>query len=291
MAGQRLLGVWDNVAAALSFGGAIILAADVLMRAHETGAEPVGLLVVGEGDRDEAADAAIAAWDALDGVGEARVVADLEEALAETRGVETWPPLSSEGVSGYVYGRTAGAQGFYARHGFVPALTCRLEHRSWADDLLGGGPVVACHLKDDGLGPARSNADHDAWFAFFERAGERARFVLVGLETPDERIAALPNVVVAREEGSGPGRDLALVERAAAFMGMASGPCNMAIFGTRPYAMYKNSDHHAEEMAEELGDADRYPFAHPGQYVLRVDETAEELTGRLDELLSVRASA
>ena len=60
-------------------------------------------------------------------------------------------------------------------------------------------------------------------------------------------------------------------------MGMMSGPANMALFGENPYLIFKNPDHHAKEMAIELGDKDQYSFALPGQRVLRIWDTTTNL--------------
>src|SRR2546422_7475000 len=44
-----------------------------------------------------------------------------------------------------------------------------------------------------------------------------------------------------------------LISLADGFMGMASGLCQMAIFGRKPYAIFKHPDHHrSEEHTSEL---------------------------------------
>ena len=78
---------------------------------------------------------------------------------------------------------------------------------------------------------------------------------LVGNEDVDNRITELPNVLLSRNFQSNISRDLAIIQISCAFMGMASGPCNMAIFSEIPYVIYKNPDHDAEQMALELGKA------------------------------------
>ena len=71
--------------------------------------------------------------------------------------------------------------------------------------------------------------------------------------------------------------DLALIQACPLFMGMMSGPANMALFGNNPYLIFKNPDHHAAEMALEIGNNDHYPFALGYQKVLRIWDTAEIL--------------
>ena len=94
----------------------------------------------------------------------------------------------------------------------------------------------------------------------------------------------LPNVILSRDYGSSLSRDLALIQTASIFMGMTSGPCNMALFSDIPYAIYKNPDHDVEEMAIELGKADRFPFAMPFQKIMRIFETGDNLMAEFANL-------
>ena len=139
-------------------------------------------------------------------------------------------------------------------------------------------PVVV-HLKNNPREQGCSNANFDAWFTFFERCVLRydVKFILVGNETTDQRILGLPNVLVAQGVEGNLSRELALIQTALAFMGMASGPCNMAVFSDVPYVIFKNPDHHVRETALELGQADRFPFAVGFQKLLREFETADRL--------------
>ena len=61
------------------------------------------------------------------------------------------------------------------------------------------------------------------------------------------------------------------------FLGMASGPCNVAIFSKIPYAIYKNPDHHSKEMKRELGTKDHFSFAGSYQKIYRMKETEANL--------------
>ena len=139
-------------------------------------------------------------------------------------------------------------------------------------------PVVV-HLKNNPREKGCSNADQEAWCDFFMRCAKDydVLFILIGNEEISDRLKKLPNVLVARDQGSTLSSELALIEQAAIFMGMASGPCNMAIFNDVPYVIYKNPDHHVREMKEEMGDSDRFSFSKPFQKLLRKKETPDGL--------------
>jgi hypothetical protein len=51
-----------------------------------------------------------------------------------------------------------------------------------------------------------------------------------------------------------------------------------------PYAVFKNPTHHKEEMLDEIGKNDHYPFAHKFQKVLRTKETVNLLLAELDDM-------
>jgi hypothetical protein len=67
---------------------------------------------------------------------------------------------------------------------------------------------------------------------------------------------------------------------------MASGPCAMAMFSAVPYVIYKNPSHHVQEMIEELGAADHFPFSLPCQKITRGYETSAMLLADFESLLS-----
>ncbi len=224
-------------------------------------------------------------------------------AAASLRGIsgcwvaDSLPPL--EIVNGAIwprrpeahpYGSTLVVQQLY-RHGLAPRpLRVKLEATARARMFLARrawpNVPVALHLKNNPAEQGCSNANFAAWREFLAGAGRRCAvtFVLVGSEPVDDAIRELPNTVVAADEGVDLGRDLGLIEQSRFFMGMASGPCNFAIFNRKPYAIFKNPDHHAEAMQAELGSGDAFPFATAGQRLLRVFETPEILTREFELL-------
>ncbi|SDT94556.1 hypothetical protein SAMN05444156_0963 [Verrucomicrobium sp. GAS474] len=137
--------------------------------------------------------------------------------------------------------------------------------------------IIAVHLKNSFQDPL-SNADFHAWGAFFQRyVGHPFLFVLVGNESLPVSFSTLSNVVVLAEYGLNLGRDLAVIRAADAFLGMATGPCNMALCGSKPYLIFKNPHHHVEEMLREYKHFNRPPFASPHQNMYRVFEDAHLL--------------
>lgn len=107
----------------------------------------------------------------------------------------------------------------------------------------------------------------------------QAHFGLVGDDPVAAPFGTLSNVSIAKDDGIALERSLALIQAAGLFMGMMSGPANMALFGKKPYLIFKNPDHHALEMTEEIGTGDRYSFATERQRVLRIWDTTENLAG------------
>ena len=144
------------------------------------------------------------------------------------------------------------------------------------------------HLKNATHEQSQSNANFGEWAAFLKVCTSRydVKFILIGNERLPDQIRRLPNVIVSQDLGSSLARDLALVQTACAFMGMASGPCSVAIFSDIPYLIYKHPDHHQEEMAQELGDGQRFSFATPAQKILREFETNKILMSEFTRLYS-----
>lgn len=232
----------------------------------------------------------LGALEALEGIGTCYVcgsVAALRDLVgAGSQRYVPWPAFDDRARSKHPYGSTVYAQSFYRARGFVPHLACKPEARLWAhrfvEDYVAPDLPVVVHLKNNPAAPGESNANADAWPAFFEACRGRydVRFLLIGDDELDGRVRALPNVLVTRERGATLAQDLALIQHAFAFMGMASGPCNMAIFSDTPYVIYKHPDHHPDEMHAELGEADHFPFGTPLQRFVRAFETPEDLLAR-----------
>lgn len=290
-AATRLLGVWDTRKAPLTLGGSLIFIEELLIECRLrslkqsfdialTGPLPVNLPTEKPLSREDVvAVPALAVFFEFDVVRDVFAVTQSEAAeLAGAGERELWP-LVSDGS--YRYGTTLPAQKYFREHGQLPDLPCGLaaRKRAWEfyrDEVHPALPVVI-HLKNASGRPSESNADLDAWYHLFSADRTGVKFIMIGNEDPGERFRALPNVVLTQDRGHDLGRDLGLIEMALVFMGMASGPANLAIFNAAPYVIFKNPDHHAAEMKEELGERDHVCFARPLQKILRVKETGEGL--------------
>ncbi|MDD5687480.1 MAG: hypothetical protein PHE88_06585 [Elusimicrobia bacterium] len=196
----------------------------------------------------------------------------------------TWPLFNERQGLKYIYGSTLYIQDYFKKYGFIPRLSCEDQSLKWAisfiKDHVGSDMPIAVHLKNKPNEMAnRSNADFDVWLNFFNSCYRNygAKFILIGDEKIDDRMTGLPNVLVSRYFDSNLSRDLALVQVSFAFMGMASGPCAMALFNEAPYVVFKNPGHHNQEMLSELGSADKFLFAGQFQKILRKFETEEIL--------------
>jgi hypothetical protein len=178
-------------------------------------------------------------------------------------------------------------------------LNLDAEILAWAKDKLyqrfGNKQIVALHLKNvpNNTGGRISVANSVAWKEFLVRAAQYdVQFVLIGDDPVDVGIATLPNVALAREMNATPfAKHLAFIAVADGFMGMMSGPSNFAILSPKPYVLFKNQDHHREEMLKEIGIDDRYSFALSGQKIQRVNETAEILLSELLNMPFLEAAA
>lgn len=302
-----ILGLWDLRAQAPGLGNLIILVEEMLVRAEQSGGGVEGLCFVVGGShgpvrRAEAGAVPfgqiLEAFKAIDRLYLAPDLNAVREFAGQHPGAfNLWPELKAEDSRGFLahtYGDSRFLQQYCRERGRIPFVGMKAPHVRWALDLYDRRiaprlPIVV-HLKNVAGCPDESNANFDAWHAFLDACRGRAdvAFVLIGNEPVDERILGLPNVVTSRSAGAVLAGDLALVQTAFAYMGMAAGPCAMAMFGPAPYLVFKNPVQHADQMKLELGTADHFAFARPGQKILRVRETRDSL---LDEFEMVMSSA
>jgi hypothetical protein len=309
---KKLAGIWDVGRSAGSIGMLLILLEELEIQRQVHHADAVEVIIVGDAkylldaslcDRADAPNGlglpdsaklspAMSVLKAMSGVAACHVCAD-RMALRDTASLldgdcVPWPDPGMLVQGGYTYDSTQIVQSYFARTGSIPRLSVTAELLAWARAYLleksRGGLSVAVHLKNNPAAPGQSNADLGSWLAFFSNCANRhdAHFFLVGDDATNDNFRSLPNVTIARNDGVRLNGYLALMQAAGLFMGMMSGPANMALFGKTPYVIFKNPDHHAREMAVELGDADRYPFALDNQRVLRVWDTTENLSNAFE---------
>lgn len=312
------MGIWDLNVSPMSLGGLLILVEElkILCEVHQACEADLCVVVDGQGpvisipswtdnrwaaltDSDSCKDAALlSVATGVEGIGTCFLAASMDELrhFMHHSGCSyvSWPPLSPEGTIDHQYGYSLFVQEYYRKQGRIPLLRCKADPIRWAVRFLkthvAPSVPVAVHLKNKLRGadqrPDWYNAIHDEWHAFFQAAYDRydIRFVLVGDDAIPERIRALPNVIVAQDWGGELLRDLALIQTAFAFMGVASGPAQMAIFGEAPYVIYKNPEHHIELMNREMGSSDRFVFSQPFQKLLRQFETRESILHEFDHI-------
>jgi hypothetical protein len=205
-----------------------------------------------------------------------------DEIVSFASGHELWPNPLDISSGQHVYDSTRRLQKHYTQFGSIPSLSVN-------DDLLervagrlgrhvGNKVTVAVHLKSNCHLPGLSNAHLPSWKELFLFAQTYpVQFVLIGDDLGNHQFRDVPNVSVARDFSENIADDLAIIQLSDFFMGMMSGPANMALFGRKPYAIYKNPDHHKLEMLREIGSEDRYPFSSTCQRVFRTWDTSDSL--------------
>lgn len=311
---KRILGVWDISITQPGLGGLLIFVEELKMQQIIEKAEYIDLCFVGdvsqtlsmrkvcgtdrlftplstEDCKGSPILTALLGLECIDLCYQCSSFENLQEfVLNSSYHYTLWPSVGEQGILNYDYGNTLFLKKFFKDYSFIPYLSCREELARWAMGFLQSyvfpSMPVVIHLKNNPNEENCSNANFDEWFSFFRACNLHydVKFILIGNEEIDKRIHNLPNTILARDFGSNLSRDLALIQTACIFMGMASGPCQMALFSDVPYVIYKNPDHHAKEMQLEMGREDQFPFASSLQKVLRVFETQENLMSVFDFL-------
>lgn len=202
-----------------------------------------------------------------------------------------WPEI---GYNDYVFGTTNNITDFYLKNNFIPRIQMRekLIHKAkiFLNKVKKNHFPIVVHLKNIPGKKEESNADLKEWYEFFNICRSlyrNVKFILVGKDKIDSAIDKLDNVVYTQKIHSELVLDLALVSTTPIFMGMASGFCNLAILGSTPYIIYKNPNHHKEEMEKELGKKDRYPFSGKFQRIKRIYESKEDIMEEFKRLMSL----
>jgi hypothetical protein len=299
---DTVVSVWDTQIFPLTVGGLLIGLQEILMLRALVGARRGVLCVISP--KDAGGGVAFRAGDAVPNplVEFAMATQAIEEfhylpdhaavaGVVAGRSALLWPSETVARERAHVYGTTLYLQALYDRLGRLPMLSVAGPAKEWARRFLaekfGARPVIALHLKNKPGAINESNANFPAWAEFLAEAPVRHEcgFVLVGNEPVPDSVRSLPHVVLAADHGSALCRDLALIDCAQAFMGMASGLCQMAMFGSKPYIVFKNPGHHAPEMQLELGDADGFNFSGRAQKLLRILDSQDVLFREFGDVL------
>lgn len=177
-------------------------------------------------------------------------------------------------ITGNLYDTTQITSLLHKESGEMPSLDFK-QNNSYVTSLENKF-TVSLHLKNASKGDVESNANFPVWKDFIH--SNDIQFLLIGSDIVPEDIKCLPNVTSLQDEGLSILEQLTCIQQSSAFMGMASGPANVAILSKIPYAIFKHPLHHADIMQKEIGDADHYDFAEQNQNILRKHETSELLS-------------
>lgn len=179
----------------------------------------------------------------------------------------------------------------------LPHLSCRPHLKRWAEAFYaahaGGRVPVTVNLRNNPGWHQERNSRFDAWLAFFSHCDGRYPAVFVVLcsrSEIDARLRDCPNVVVAKDHGTGLEQDLALIHTSALHMGANSGPATMAWFNDKPYLMV-NTLLRDGPMTLEPGMAvdvspgkERFRFSSPLQHAVNAAETKELLVEEFERM-------
>lgn len=295
---SKCVGLWDLNQAPLSVGGLLILVCELLSMQEDD--EPIDICFVGElpGVDNESTKIEISpeqimsnplleVANSISGIGSlyhAPSLSVLSEALDEN--VTTWPKMDDRS---YEYTCYLHLQELCSSERFKSlslSIPLQFEAEEFFEKYVKEQIPVTIHLKNNPEQTGCSNANFDEWFKFFQYCKDRfpVKFILIGNEPIDARILNLPNVLATQKMNMCLAQELALVQRSVLFMGMATGPCNMALLSETPCVLFKNPDHHAEEMKRELGDRKRFTFCTELQSLLRKFEDMELLVNQFELL-------
>jgi len=306
---KQIMGLWDSNRSQICLGGLVLLSAMLKAKALLQNASIEGICFIGNDfdiDDDKVvkmtkADceqsvlfSALLNFEGIESCYRARTQYVVEEFAHDNTEWSFFPTicdLNSNVFHHGMYESTLFLQQFFREHKFVPNFKMDTGPVKWAIDLideciLPSLPVVV-HLKNNLLQKNCSNARFDEWEGFFKMCigAYDVKFIVIGNEEIDRSIADLSNVLVTNRMRANLSQELALIEIAYAFIGMSSGPCNVAICSDIPYIIYKNPSHHAEAMILELGNNEGFPFATPYQKFLRMFESGENLFSNFNHIL------
>ena len=135
-------------------------------------------------------------------------------------------------------------QNFYAKHGFVPHLSCKPSTLLWGRSFI--AQEVRPHLPV--VVQLRNRGDHvwrnirpESWLEFFAFCEDRfdVKFIVIGSkEEIDPRFRSLSNVVFSKDYCTTVEQDMALLQISLMYIGPCSGPNLMAWFSDVPYVIF-----------------------------------------------------
>lgn len=274
----QVRGVWDLTTQPLVLGPLLTFAAELLVLRQISDALKVRVAALA-GDQVLTMPILLRMLGQIEGLECERQVWPGQRSLplmASTGAVAWWP---SAGVIGH--DTTLFLQSWFKKHGTRPRITWTKRVTEKAKRTIshyaGGKKALIVHLRNK-PGALMGNANLDAWHKYFlTMEQEHVHFFLIGNENLGSGIERLPQITITEKIGLSLPEELALISQGSAFMGMSSGPGNAAIFGKKPYVIFKHPRYHAEVMKRELGNKDHFNFAEKGQYFERRIDTVPAL--------------
>ncbi len=135
-------------------------------------------------------------------------------------------------------------QRFYAKHGFIPHLSCKPAMVKWAYSFIEQEvrphlPVVV-HLRNRSAEMER-NAKLEDWSEFFTFCQDKfnVKFILISTrEEIDPRFRGLENVIFSKDYSTTVEQDMALIQASLIFLGTRSGTWVFPAFSNLPYILF-----------------------------------------------------
>lgn len=201
-----------------------------------------------------------------------------------------WPPVTYPD-----HDTTLITQMLFRQYAVKPQLELSHTMRHWAGSFFkkytNNRMPIVIHLKQNQL-PGNSNANLDAWWKFLRplQYSHEYSFFIIGNEAIGSKFDDLKNVTITKNLKLNLMQELSLLRSGAAFMGMSSGPANMAIFSNLPYVIFKHPDHHAAKMKGELVRKQQFIFATAAQKFYRDFDSAPNLAKGWQHLASLASA-
>jgi hypothetical protein len=203
--------------------------------------------------------------------------------IPSSTAAEGWPTAAIRAHAGFSYFSFSRLLTLHAETGLAPRLRWHAHPQALAQRARARFPgrLICVHPRSVApFAAEESNAGGPTWDAFFAAHARPGSldFLLIGDDPLPVSLTLRPGVSRAVDLGLDLATQLALVGCADGFLGLASGLCTAANLSETPHVIFKHPAHHPAEMARELGEADRFPFAGPRQRLWRrvVDAAALE---------------
>ncbi len=266
--------IWDLTRERITVGGALVLRQEGEILAMAQGREVLAVyLLCNDADRKTAE------W-----LGEAIFGSSIYrfQFINSIQIPDGWPSVLDRMKSDFSYFSFSRVINLYAENGLRPRLRWNKQRERLAQQVRNAfhGKLISVHLRS--VAPflqEGSNANGYAWNEFFAEHAEPGicDFLLVGDDPLPAGLELRPGVSLAKQSKIDLPTQLALIGISDGFLGMASGLCTAANFSGTPYVIFKHPDHHATEMANELGASNAYSFAGDCQQLWRREANVTSL--------------